>query len=309
MTLQQLEYIVAVHDTGQFVKAAALCGVTQSTLSSMIQKLESELDIVIFDRAAKPIKATPHGAAIIDQAKVILFHTSQLRESILSEREQESGHLTIGVIPTIAPYIVPSLIAYLKEHHPLITPKIVEARTSVIVEQLRVAEMDMAVMATPLENDNLLEIPVYYEDFVAYVSEDNKEMLQRSELDSSVLNSKNLWLLQEGHCLRNQVLDICHSESMTSVVYEAGSIDTLVRIVDRNGGYTLIPDMHLQFLGDEQRERVRHIAAPCPNREVSIVVRRDFVKERMANIVAEALKSIVPEDMIDSRLKKYRIKI
>ncbi len=310
MTLQQLEYIVAVERTGQFIKAASQCSVTQSTLSAMIQKLESELDVVIFDRATKPISPTPQGQEILNQAKVILYNVAQLRESLLSVREQESGQLRIGIIPTIAPYIVPRLISFLRESYPSIIHSIVEARTSVLVEELHNAEIDMALMATPIGDDSLLEVPVYYEDFVAYISPDSVDMLSSEELQSSGLTSENLWVLQEGHCLRSQVLDICGSKSGgASVVYEAGSIDTLVRIVESNGGYTLIPQLHVQLLRSEQQQYLRRVVSPCPNREVSLVVRRDFVRERMLNIVAEGVKTIVPTEMLDSRLQKYRIRI
>lgn len=300
---------MAVERTGQFIKAASQCSVTQSTLSAMIQKLESELDVVIFDRATKPISPTPQGREILNQAKVILYNVAQLRESLLSVREQESGQLRIGIIPTIAPYIVPRLISFLRESHPSIIPSIVEARTSVLVEELHNAEIDMALMSTPIGDDSLLEVPVYYEDFVAYISPDSVDMLSSEELQSSGLKSENLWVLQEGHCLRSQVLDICGSELGESVVYEAGSIDTLVRIVESNGGYTLIPQLHVQFLSSEQQKFLRRVISPCPNREVSLVVRRDFVRERMLNIVAEGVKTIVPTEMLDSRLQKYRIRI
>ncbi|MFI3314143.1 MAG: LysR substrate-binding domain-containing protein [Rikenellaceae bacterium] len=307
MTLQQLEYIIAVEKHGQFVKAAAGCNVTQSTLSAMIQKLEQELDIVIFDRTNQPIKPTPQGEIVLQRAKIITYNAAQLLESLQSERSREEGEIKIGIIPTVAPYIVPKLIKLVNERFPKINLSITEARTSVLVEKLECAELDTALMATPLDNKELLEVPIYYEEFLAYIAP--KEALHsNTEIDSSQLANQNIWLLKEGHCLRNQVLDICKGESANGTIYEAGSIDTLVKIVDHNGGCTIIPKLHVDLLNPEQRLNVRPIATQKPNREVSLVVRSDYIRERIINIIADIIKDIVPQEMIDERLKRYSIR-
>ncbi|MCR5014168.1 MAG: LysR family transcriptional regulator [Bacteroidales bacterium] len=308
MTLQQLEYIVAVDKYRQFVKAAEACGVTQPTLSSMIQKLEAELNLQIFDRNSHPIGVTAAGETVISQAKVILYHVAQLEEMVLDERQMETGSVSMGVIPTIAPYILPGLFKEIHEHHPGIALRVIEARTSVLIEKLEKAEIDMALLSTPMKHDELLEIPVYYEKFHAYFPA-GSPFLKEERVRIGELPLDELWVLQEGHCLRNQVLSFCGHQSKKASVYEAGSIETLVRIVDENGGYTVIPELHIELLTEEQRARTRSIVDPEPVREVSLVVRADYVRERLLNIMAASIRSIVPESMVDSRLKKFAIKL
>lgn len=308
MTLQQMEYIVAVDTHRHFVKAAEACGVTQSTLSSMIQKLEAELDVRIFDRNSHPVTLTTAGEAIVRQARVVLYNASQLREMVLSERGQESGEVHLGIIPTVAPYILPRFFRGMRTEHPDVTLRVAEARTEVLVRKLEHAELDMALLATPLNNGELLEIPVYYEKFVAYVSP-GEPLSEEPEIESGRMPAEHLWVLQEGHCLRNQVLNICDRKSGYSAIYEAGSIDTLVKIVDENGGYTIIPELHVELLRDFQRERIRRLVNPEPVREISLVVRRDYVRERLLNVVSESIRAIIPEHMVDARLKRFAIKL
>ncbi len=308
MTLQQMEYIVAVDKYRHFVNAADACNITQSTLSSMIQKLENELDIQIFDRNFHPIKPTLAGERIISQAKILLYNASQLKEIALSEREQVSGEIRMGIISTVAPYILPKLFKMLHKNHPDIMLHVSELRTSNIILRLERAELDMALMATPLNNSQLLEIPLYYEKFVAYISP-SENLYGQKEIETNHIPFEHLWVLQEGNCLRNQVLNICEHKSDYSTEYEAGSIDTLIKIVDENGGFTIIPELHVELLRHCQQAKIRRIVNPEPVREISLVVRHDYVRERLLNIVAECIRDIIPDHMIDSRLKKYAIRL
>lgn len=309
MTLQQLEYIVAVEKYRHFAKAAESCHVTQSTLSMMIQKLEQELEINIFDRKTQPVEPTPIGVILLAQAKVILYNAKQFKELALNEKEQESGKVTFGIIPTVAPYILPKLFNILQERNPNINLHVKEITTSEIINQLEKAEIDMALLATPLNNPNLLEIPIYYERFFAYVSPTEPLYNIINEYEMRHLPTDHLWILKEGHCLRNQVMRLCESESGFSTTYEAGSIDTLVKIVDTNGGYTIIPELHLDFLSEKQKANVRPIVNPEPNREISLVVRNDYVKEKLLNVIAKNISDTIPENMLDERLKKFSIKL
>lgn len=309
MTLQQLEYIVAVEKYRHFAKAAESCHVTQSTLSMMIQKLEQELEINIFDRKTQPIEPTPIGVTLLAQAKVILYNAKQFKELALNEKEQESGKVTFGIIPTVAPYILPKLFNILQERNPNINLHVKEITTSEIINQLEKAEIDMALLATPLNNPNLLEIPIYYERFFAYVSPTEPLYNIINEYEMRHLPTDHLWILKEGHCLRNQVMRLCESESGFSTTYEAGSIDTLVKIVDTNGGYTIIPELHLDLLSEKQKANVRPIVNPEPNREISLVVRNDYVKEKLLNVIAKNISDTIPENMLDERLKKFSIKL
>lgn len=301
-----MEYVVALDTYRHFVHAAESCGVSQSTLSTLLKKLEEELDTVIFDREAHPLRPTPAGEKIIAQARVILYNMEQLREMTLSERQQSSGEIKIAVIPTVAPYIVPKLFKRLSEDNPDMHPHIFEMQTPEILASLSKAGIDMAIMATPLEKPNLLEVPLYYEKLVMYVSPDEPLACQK-EISSHDIPSEHLWMLKEGHCLRNQVINLCEKISGYKAIFEAGSIDTLVKIVDENGGYTVIPELHIGLLKDCQQQNIRPLTGPEPVREISLVIRNDFVREKMLNEVAKAVKKIIPEHMIDSRLKKFAI--
>lgn len=307
MTLQQLEYVVALDKARHFVKAAEMCGVTQPTLSAMVQKLEDELDCKIFDRALHPIAPTELGAMIIKQANVVLFNANQLKEIVSSTRSTLSGSLSLAMIPTIAPYLLPKFLSEFRVNQTDIKLKITEMRTESIIKALHKAEIDMAILSTPLNDPNLLEVPLYYEQFVAYVSP-KEAIYEQAELSPIDLPMDLIWVLEEGHCFRNQVFNFC-DKKIGSSLYEAGSIETLVKIVDVNGGYTIIPELHVALLNDEQKKNVRNIVQPMSAREISLVVRFDYVKEGMMNAVADMVKRIIPQHMLDERLKKFAIKI
>ena len=308
MNLQQMEYIVALDTHRHFVKAAQSCGVSQPTLSTLINKLEEELDTVIFDRSAHPIRPTEIGEQIINQAKVVLYNISQLKELSLSEREQNSGRLRLGVIPTVAPYILPKLFQEMRTSQPQIDLQVSEQQTHIIVEKLRKAELDMAILATPLNYDDILEIPLYYEKFLAYISP-QESIYQEKEIVASQMPTKHLWVLKEGHCMRNQIFNFCEEPSDYNGFYEAGSITTLVNIVDENGGYTIIPELHRQLLHREQQENVREFGESAPVREISLIIRQDYVRQKLVNSLVDAVKAIIPDSMIDARLKKFAVKL
>ena len=294
--------------TRHFVRAAELCGVTQPTLSAMVQKLEDEMDCKIFDRSRQPIVPTEIGKQIISQAQVILYQVNQLKESVRSEKDTLSGSLILAIIPTIAPYLLPQFIATFKSRYPNIQLKVSEMHTDTIIEKLRIAEIDMAILSTPLEDSRILEVPLYYEKFVAYISP-KEPIYERTELSATNMPLDKLWVLEEGHCLRNQVFNFCNEKPRNNSTYEAGSIDTLVKIVDINGGYTIIPELHIELLSEKQKLNLRDIVKPEATREISVVIRTDFVRESMLNAVAECVKQIIPSHMLDARLKKFAIKL
>lgn len=308
MTLQQMEYIVAVDKYRHFARAAESCGVTQSTLSSLIQKLEYELDVTIFDRSNHPIKPTELGLEIINQAKILLFNASQIEELVSSHKGESVGNVRLGIASTIAPYILPRMFKYLSEHHPDIHLYVEESRISMIVQKLERAELDIALLATPLNNKELLEIPVYNEKFVAYISPQEK-IHGIKELETSSLPPENVWVLSEGYCPNKGIFPFCHSNSRKSASYEAGSIETLVKIVDENGGYTIIPELHVPLLRHCQQTNIHNLYNPVPSREIAFVVRRDFVRERLLNILSESIMAIIPSHMINDNLKKFPIKL
>lgn len=308
MNLQQLEYIVALDTHRHFVNAAKACGVSQPTLSTLVTRLEEELDTAIFDRSAHPIRPTAVGEKIIEQAKAVLLKLAQIKELSLNEREQKSGKIRLGVIPTVAPYIIPPLFNELQQYKEQIDLHVSEQQTHIIVDQIRKGELDMAILATPLNNDDILEIPLYYEKFIAYVSP-KEEIHAQSEIQSSLMPTEHLWVLKEGHCMRNQIFNFCESKSEYAQIYEAGSINTLIGIVDANGGYTVIPELHIPLLSQQQQTHLRPLSEPTPVREISLILRTDYVRQGLVNTIVDAVKAVIPEDMIDARLKKFAVKL
>ncbi len=307
MTIQQLEYIVALNKFRHFVTASKECGVTQPTLSMMIQKLENELDVSIFDRSKHPIEPTEVGLRIINQAEATLRELKKVKQVVIDETESLSGPLNIGVIPTLSPYLIPQFIKEFKTNYPEIQLTISEMNTETLIQALKRESVDMFIAATPLEEEAFFEIPLYYEKFLAYFSKDHP--LRDIPLSATNLPQENLWILEEGHCLRDQIFNFCQRSLPYNHTFEAGSIDTLVRIVDMNGGYSVIPELHMDFLTEEQQINVREINEPPAIREISIVIKNNFIKEKMINAVTDSIKSIIPNHMLDERLKKFSIKL
>ncbi|MCH4896441.1 hydrogen peroxide-inducible genes activator [Marinilabiliaceae bacterium JC040] len=306
MKIQQLKYIIALDEHRHFVRAAEYCKVSQSTLSSMIQKLEEELDVQIFDRNAHPIKPTLLGETLIAQARDVVSRINYIKESVISEKTNDLGNINMGIIPTIAPYILPDFIKKISNTN--IKINISETKTETIIEELKKGEIDFALLATPLDEEDILEIPIYYERFVAYISP-NDPLFINKNIESSEIPTNNLWLLQEGHCFRSQILNICNNKDQKNTIYEAGSINTLINIVDTNGGFTVIPELHINLLSDFQKNYIRDIINPEPVREISIIIRNDFVREKILNVIINIIKEIIPEHMLNDRLKKFAVKL
>lgn len=308
MTLQQMEYIVALNKHRHFVLAAEACGVTQPTLSAMIQKLEEELQVKIFNRDRNNISPTSVGAKIIKQAQVALNEARRVKEVVADEAETMSGSVRIGVLPTIAPYVVPDFIYHFREAYPQVDLFVDEKASKSLLQDLRYGNLDMALTTTPIDMEGLLEVTVYVERFVAYFS--NLCSKAQELMLSGELPVEHMWILKEGHCAANGAQSFCKNKEKGNHIYEAGSIETLVRIVDRNGGYTVVPELHLNFLTEQQRQHTAIIRNdPLAKRFVSLVVREDFVRERMLNAVLEVLKQIIPQHMLQSRMNRLPIKL
>lgn len=306
MTLQQMEYIVAVDKYRHFAKAAESRGVSQSTLSALIQKLEAELDISIFDRNSHPVKPTAVGEEIISRAKLLLFNAAQVKELVATRKGESVGKVSLGIISTVAPYLLPKMFRYMSENHPDIELRVEEARVSTILSQLERGELDIAVTATPVSNEELLEIPLYRERLMAYVSPD-EAIYNEEDLHTDRLPEENVWVLREGYCPNRGIFPFCNRRAARQSVYEAGSVETLIKIVDENGGYAIIPELHVPLLRKCQQANVRALTNPEPSREIAFVVHRNFVRERLLNILADAVKSVIPPAMINSRLEKFAI--
>lgn len=306
MTLQQMEYIVAVDKYRHFAKAAESCGISQSTLSSLVQKLEIELDVTIFDRNSHPVKPTAVGEEIISRAKLLLFNAAQVKELVATRKGESVGKVSLGITSTVAPYLLPKMLKYLSINHPDIELHVEEARVSTLVSQLERGELDIALLATPLNNDDLLEIPVYQERLMAYVSPD-EPIYNDPDLQTGRLPVESVWVLREGYCPNRGVFPFCNYRAEHQAVYEAGSVETLIKIVDENGGYAIIPELHVPLLRKCQQANVRVLTNPEPSREIAFVVHRNFVRERLLNILADAIRTVIPPAMFNKRLKKFSI--
>ena len=308
MTLQQMEYIVALDKYRHFVLAAESCGVTQPTLSALIQKLEEELDVKIFNRDRKQVTPTDIGEKIIRQARTALNEAYRIREVVADETSTTNGNLRIGILPTIAPYLVPDLIHHFRKSFPNVNLYIDEKENESLVKDLELGSIDMAITTLPESSKGLLEIPVYVERFVAYFSEKCSKAQQF--ISKGEIPAEQIWILKEGHCLPHSGLNLCKNGQFGNHIYQAGSIETLIRIVDKNGGYTIIPELHLRFLNDKQKEKVLPLQVnPPAQRQVSLLVKEDFVRERMMQAVLDVLQQIIPEEMMDSRIKKHAVRL
>lgn len=310
MTLQQLHYIIAVNEYRHFAQAAKACNVTQSTLSSMIQKLEAELDVIIFDRKSQPVKSTGLGQKLIDQAKVILYHTSQMEEIVSLEKDEDAGDIRLGILSNIAPYILPQLFKKLNKAAPKLMLEASELRTEELLDKLNRAELDMAILTTPVACDNLIEIPLYTEDFYAYISPNDYAQCDLQSNSESSKRGQPIFALPKPLCPKNnKAIALGKAQSQFHTAYEEGNTDTLVRIVDANGGFTMIPELHIALLKRCQKKNIYPLTNPKQSREVALYIRNDFVKERLLNIIIEQIKSIIPENMLNERLKKFKVRL
>lgn len=309
MNIQQLEYIIAVDNYRHFSKAAEASFVTQPTLSMMIQKLEDELGAKIFDRSQLPVQPTEIGVRIINQARMVLAQVYQIKEIIEEEKGIVKGLFRLAIIPTISPYLLPRLMQVHRSNNFDIRIVISELTTDQILRGLSNDTIDGAILATPLKDQSVLEYPIYYEQFFAYVSPQEKALYAKTSLEENDLNSTKLWLLDEVHCFRTQILHLCNMRKRRSnqsiFSYEAGSIDTLINIVDQNEGLTVIPEMVLPTLSEAQRKNVRPFNKHTPVREVSLITRKEFYRERLLHIIIDEVKSAVPQSLQDPAMKKY----
>ncbi|MEZ5047541.1 MAG: LysR substrate-binding domain-containing protein [Chitinophagaceae bacterium] len=300
MTLTQIEYIVAVDTAGSFVTAAEKCFVTQPTLSMQIQKLEEELGIKIFDRNHHPIIATDMGKKIIDQAKKVIFEKGKIEELISDQKEKLIGSINIGIIPTIAPSIVPRTLKGFVKKYPELDITINEMTTAHIVNKIKEGELDFGIMSTPLYEKSLKETVLYHEPYVVYASQGHK-LLQKKSISASDLTTHDIWSLSDEHCMRFQIINLCGKQkflgSENNFNYNSGSLLSLIRMVDINGGYTILPEMSLIDFDDTIKERVRYFKDPIPVREVSIVANKYFTKNKIANAFTNSILEIVPANM------------
>jgi LysR family hydrogen peroxide-inducible transcriptional activator len=290
MTLQQLHYLVALDDHRHFVKAAEACFVTQLTMQ--LRKLEKDLDVELFDRRSQPVRPTEVGARVIAQARVLLREADQLQALVKELHTGISGTFRVGIIPTLAPYLLPLFLPRFATEHPDIRLVIDERKTSRILKSLRRGELDLGILVTPVDAGEFEEVPLLQEPFLAYLPEGHA-LWRRKKLDLIDLQEQSMWVLGEGHCFREQALSLCDRPSSAgheNVLYESGSIETLKQLVRNGSGMTLVPELSVEP-GDPH---VRRFVAPEPVRQVSLVVRRPFVRRKLLEEMARCIRKALP---------------
>jgi LysR family hydrogen peroxide-inducible transcriptional activator len=304
-SLVQLEYVVAVADLKHFSKAAEACHISQPTLSQQIRKVEEELDIVIFDRLKKPVVLTEEGEAILHQARLILREHKRLKELASQKSDEVSGEFRLGVIPTVANTLVPHFVERFAEQYPKVTLLIDELKTSSILQELNEDRLDAGLMATPLPVAGLVEEPLYYETFNVYASRDHR-LLKGKTCRIDDLDTSDMWLLQDGHCFKDQVMQLLsrqsrQAQSLPRVQFQGGNLDTLLRLVRHGKGYTLLPAFMIdQMSGPEIKSHVREFQRPFPAREISLVSRRAHWRRK----TVIALKDSILENLSPSLYRK-----
>ncbi len=301
ITITQLEYVVAVDTYRHFATAAEKSFVTQPTLSMQIKKLEEHLGIVLFDRSKQPVIPTEAGIKIIEQARLVLQETKKINLLVNEVKEQLSGELRIGIIPTIAPYLLPLFAGEYKKTNPLVHVKVQEIITEQIEDMLMKDLIDVGILVTPLHNKNIIEHPLYYEEMMIY-SNKAHPLASQPVIKIKDIATPEIWLLSDGHCFRHQVVNLCDLHDLESdklpFDFEGGSLDTLMKIIDREGGFTLIPELAGMEVKPENANQVRRFSNIVPLREVSLVYTRRYAKTRMINSLAESIKKAVPPEML-----------
>ena len=307
MTLTQLEYIVALDTYRHFANAAAKCFISQPTLSMQIQKLEEILGLKIFDRSKQPVVPTEAGVEIILQARKILNERDLIQEIVAHKKGVMAGELKIGIIPTLAPYLLPLFVQQFTTKYPQIRLTVNEIMTDQIVIRLREGRIDAGILATPLLETGIKENVLFYEELMAYVSPKNAAY-KKTYMLPQYIDPEKLWLLEEGHCFRSQIVNLCElkktSIGNTHFNYEAGSIETLRRMVEIGDGITIVPELATLGMTGNQMQLIRHFKTPQPMREVSLVVHRDYVKKKLIELLKYEIINCLPEKVRKNKGKQ-----
>lgn len=298
ITLVQLEYIIAVDTYRHFAQAADKCFVTQPTLSMQIKKLEDYLDVVIFDRSKQPIIPTKAGERIIEQARRVLAEANRITEIVDDINNKIEGDLIIGVIPSLAPYILPLFIGEFTRRYPGVNVIIKELLTNQIIDQLKKDTIDVGLLVTPLNDIAITERILLYEEIVVYHNRDhNFAGYDFMKPEDTV--SPDIWLLSEGHCFRSQAVNLCSIDNEENnnnlrFRYESGSLETIKKMVESEGGFTLLPELAVS----EGMAHIKHFMQPVPLREVSLAYSRNFAKIRLLELLEQTIKESVPPKML-----------
>lgn len=308
MTLQQLEYILAVNRFRHFAKAAEHCRVTQPTLSAMIQKLEEELDAKIFDRSRQPVTPTPIGVYIIEQAGNVLVQTNRIKNIIEEERHSLAGLFKLGILPTIAPYLLPRFFPQLMKKYQQLDIRVAEMKTNDIKKALQSGEIDAGIVASLSGMDEFQKTSLFYEQFLAYIARGNA--LSKNEvIHTSDLVNEQLWLLDEGHCFRDQLVRFCQLKKAraSQLAYHLGSMETFMRMVESGKGVTFIPELAVSQLNGTQKALVRPFALPSPTRQIVMLTNQNFIRHTLLEALTGEIRSSVPKEMLSLKVTQTLI--
>jgi LysR family hydrogen peroxide-inducible transcriptional activator len=302
ISLIQLEYIVAVDTYRHFVTAAEKCFVTQPTLSMQVKKMEDFLGVKIFDRTKQPVIPTIVGEKIIDQARRVLHESNRIEQIVQEEKNDLTGELRIGIIPTISPYLLPLFSGKFKKDQPKLKLFVHEIVTDEIIRQLKKDLIDVGILVTPINDAGINELPLYYEEMLIY-SNKHHRFANNTTIKIKDIASSDIWLLNDGHCFRHQVINLCklneQEQSKLPFEFEGGSLETLIKIIDKEGGFTLIPELAGIEMGVNKKDQISSFSNILPLREVSLVYTRKYEKAKLLQVLAETIKLSVPESLLN----------
>ena len=300
MTLQQLEYILAVARYGHFGRAAEACNVTQPTLSAMIGKLEEEIGAKLFDRNRQPICPTPVGERVVYQAREVLEQADSIKDIVLEEKQSLSGIFRVGILPTIAPYLLPRFFPQMMKKYPTLDIRVREMKTYQIKEALLQGDIDAGILATIEGLEEYEQTTLFYEKYIGYVSREDALFKKEVIRTADVASSRELWLLDEGHCFRDQMVRFCQMKSSqtSQLAYNLGSMETFMRMVESGMGITFIPELAEMQLSEPQKELVRPFAIPIPTRELILITNKNFIRQTLLDTVVKEIQASVPKAML-----------
>ncbi len=296
MTLVQLEYLIAIDQYRQLTIAADNCFISQPALSMQLQKLEEELGAKLFDRSRQPVVPTEIGRAVIEQARIVVQESRRITDIVQQAKDEVTGELRVGIIPTLAPYLLPLFLAQFLQNYPAVRLSVREVTTDTLLQLLKSEQLDVGIAVTPHSDEKLAERRLFHEEFVVYVAGQDaataKEYILPDDIDPD-----QLWLLEEGHCMRSQIMSLCELRKRRvewrNFQYQAGSIEGLKRMVERYGGLTILPELAIIDLPTEQQAQIRRFAAPVPGREISLITQPNYVKQPLiAALEAEILRAV-----------------
>ena len=295
MTITQLKYVLAVAEHQNFTKAAEKCFVTQPTLSMQIQKLEDQLDIQIFDRSKKPIELTEVGRKIVNQAKNIVNEADRITDIVDQQKGFIGGEFKLGIIPTVMPTLLPLFLKSFIKRYPKIRLKIEELNTEEIMQRINDGHLDAAIAATPLKNEQIKERVLFYEPFVGYIPS-NHRLTSKKTIEVSDLNINDMLLLEDGHCFRDGVLNLCNAKKtkdLSEFQLESGSFEMLVKLTNEGMGMTILPYLHTLDLKEKEQEKLHYFSEPSPAREVSLIYHKSELKIQIIDALHKIISGII----------------